>query len=91
MDLLFIVAHILQDGGELVLVRQLLREVVSMNSDVLEVKNHSAGAFWILAAVEAEIGADEASVTDLQAKATEILGAIEGIAMSVSRGWWVRW
>ncbi|KKO99275.1 hypothetical protein THAR02_08625 [Trichoderma harzianum] len=77
-DSLFTVANMLRDGGELVLAAQLVSEIINISGNAPAMRSHLARALWFSAAVESEIGGDEAKVADQRRKARERRSAIQG-------------
>ncbi|KAB5575359.1 tpr repeat-containing protein [Coniochaeta sp. 2T2.1] len=76
-DSLFTVARMLRDSGESVLEAKLLEKAIGNCGDTPGMRSHLARASWFLAAVEAEIGGDEGTMTDLRKKAAETRDMID--------------
>lgn len=55
-DSMFLVARMLEAGGEEVLAAKLLRAVVEISQDVIEMQGHLARSLWFLAVVEDKMG-----------------------------------
>lgn len=55
-DSMFLVARMLEAGGEDVLAAKLLRAIVEMSQDVLEMQGHLARSLWFVAVVGDKMG-----------------------------------